>query len=113
MMRPHEVFDPKLQHERTSLAWERTAIAGMVLGVLTTRVGGSIHAGLGLVGIVQVLLAAALLVWSGRHYEELHGTLRSGESPTHPRLAKLVGVSASTSIGLATLLTALHIVAVP
>lgn len=111
MTRPTQVFDSKLQHERTSLSWERTAIAGMVLGLLTTRIGARIHPGLGVIGVIEVCLAAALLVWSGRHYEELHGQLRAGESPAHPEVAMLVGVGVSIAIGLATLLTVLHLVA--
>lgn len=109
MTQPAKVFDPMLQHERTSLAWERTAIAGMVLGLLMTRVGTVIHFGLGVIGIVQVCLAAGMLVWSGKHYEDLHGRLRSGESPAHPEVARLVGIGTTVAIGLATLLTIVHL----
>ena len=35
--RPERVFDLALQHERTALAWERTAIAAMVAGVVLAR----------------------------------------------------------------------------
>lgn len=102
--RPDQVFDPKLQHERTSLAWERTAVAGLVVGALMTRVGAKTHLLLGAVGLVQVCFSAGLLVWSGRHYEDLHGVLRAGESPTHPAAARLVGLATTVAIGLALLL---------
>lgn len=105
MTRPTQVFDQKLQHERTSLAWERTAIAAMAVGLLMTRAGASVHLALGLVGIAHVCCAAGLLVWSGKHYEDLHGTLRAGHSPAHPGIARIVGIGTTVSIGVATLLT--------
>jgi uncharacterized membrane protein YidH (DUF202 family) len=111
MTRPAEVFDSKMQHERTSLAWERTAIAAIALGLLMTRAGATVHPGLGLIGIVQVCAGAALLVWSGKHYEELHGTLRAGQTPAHPQIARLVGVWVTVAIGLAIALTVAHLVA--
>lgn len=108
-MRPTEVFDTRLQHERTSLAWERTAFSGMVIGWLMTRVGASIHPYLGVVGIVQVLAGAALLVWAGKHYEDLHGPLRAGESPTHPGAVMVVGIGTTLATGLATVLAVVYI----
>ena len=110
-MRPTQAFDSRLQHERTSLAWERTAFSGMVVGLLMTRVGANIHPLLGAVGIVQVLVGGALLVWSGKHYEDLHGPLRAGESPTHPRAVMVVGIGATVATGLATVLAIVYIVA--
>lgn len=98
------MFDPLFQHERTALAWERTAISGMAVGTLMTRVGVTIHILLGAVGLVQVCASAALLVWAGRHYEDLHGTLRSGRSPVHPTAAALVGIGATVATLLATVL---------
>lgn len=103
-MRPDRLFDSRTQHERTSLAWERTAFAGMAVGLLMTRLGATIHIGLAAIGIVQVVLSAGLLVWSGKHYEDLHGTLRAGESPTHPTAAKVVGLGATVATGVATVL---------
>lgn len=103
-MRPTTVFDPLFQHERTALAWERTAISGLVVGSLMTRVGVTIHPTLGAVGLAQVCASAGLLIWAGRHYEELHGTLRAGDSPAHPSAAALVGAVATAATVLATLL---------
>lgn len=94
MARPHTVFDPGLQHERTALAWERTAIAVMVAGVLLARYAAeTVHFAIASVGVGQVVVGAALLVWSGRHYEDLHGPLRSGASPIHPTAARIVGIA--------------------
>lgn len=108
-MRPEAVFDPLVQHERTALAWERTAISGMVVGALMTRIGVSIHIALGAVGLAQVCASAALLIWAGKHYEDLHGTLRSGDSPAHPTAAALVGLGATVATILATVLAAVAI----
>lgn len=101
-MRPTQVFDTNLQHERTSLAWERTAFSGLVVGALMTRVGATLHLVLGGLGVAVVCLSAGLLVWAGRHYEHLHGTLRAGETPTHPTAARVVGLAVTVTTGVAT-----------
>jgi hypothetical protein len=44
------------------------------------------------IGVAWVAIGGGLLVWSARHYEDLHGPLRSGQSPVHPTAARLVGV---------------------
>jgi uncharacterized membrane protein YidH (DUF202 family) len=94
MSRPDKVFDAGLQHERTALAWERTAIAAMVAGVLLARYAAqTVHFTIAFVGIGQVVVAALLLIWSGRHYEDLHGPLRAGVSPVHPTAARIVGIA--------------------
>mgnify|MGYP003134734202 CR=1 FL=1 len=98
--RPATVFDAGLQHERTALAWERTAIASMVAGVLMARYAAAeIHLAVAAVGVAQVVVGAALLVWSAGHYEELHGPLRAGSSPIHPVAARRVGVGAMIFTG--------------
>lgn len=100
--RPDSVFDPGLQHERTALAWERTAIASMVAGVLIARYASqSLHFAFAFVGLAQVVVGAGLLVWSARHYEDLHGPLRSGESPIHPTATRLVGLTVIAFTGAA------------
>jgi uncharacterized membrane protein YidH (DUF202 family) len=103
--RPAQVFDAGLQHERTALAWERTAIASMVAGVLLARYAAqSAHFVFASIGIAEVVIGAAILVWSGRHYDDLHGPLRAGESPLHPTAARIVGVGSIVFTGAATLL---------
>ncbi len=107
--RPASVFDAGLQHERTSLAWERTAISMMVAGLVLSRFAATeefwlLAAG----GMVQVTFGAVLLVWTGAHYEELHGSLRSGADVVHPSAARWVGLVtiAGTGAGLAAAVTA-------
>jgi uncharacterized membrane protein YidH (DUF202 family) len=108
--RPSSVFDAGLQHERTALAWERTAISAMVAGVLLGRYGAEdAHFTIALVGIVQVALGGGVLVWAGFHYDDLHGPLRDGSSVIHPTAARVVGIStivfSSFALALALLLT--------
>ena len=102
--RPTTVFDPGLQHERTALAWERTAIATMVAGVLMARYAADeLHPSIAAFGVAQVVFGAVLLVWSAHHYDDLHGPLRAGASPIHPTATRIVGVGAIlfTGAGLA------------
>ena len=105
--RPSEVFDVGLQHERTALAWERTAIASMVAGVLMTRYAAeSLHAVFAAVGMLQVAFGAAVLLWAALHYDDLHGPLRSGQSPVHPTAARIVGLLTVVFTASATTLAA-------
>lgn len=107
--RPSAVFDSGLQHERTSLAWERTAISMMVAGLVLSRFAATeafwlLAAG----GMAQVTFGAVLLVWSGVHYEELHGTLRRGADVVHPSATRWIGLAtiAGTGAGLIAAITA-------
>jgi uncharacterized membrane protein YidH (DUF202 family) len=108
MSRPDKVFDTGLQHERTALAWERTAIAVMVAGVLLARYAAqTVHYTIAFVGIGQVVVGALVLIWSGRHYEDLHGPLRDGVSPVHPTAARIVGIATVVFSGFGLLLAIL------
>jgi uncharacterized membrane protein YidH (DUF202 family) len=106
--RPSSVFDAGLQHERTSLAWERTSISMMVAGLLLSRFAATeefwlLAAG----GMAQVTFGAGLLVWSGLHYEDLHGPLRHGTDVVHPSAARWIGLAtiAGTGAGLGAAIT--------
>ncbi len=86
------------------MAWERTSISTMVAGLVLSRFAASqefwlLAAG----GMAQVTFGAGLLVWSGAHYEQLHGLLRGGTDVVHPSAARWVGVAtiAGTGAGLA------------
>jgi uncharacterized membrane protein YidH (DUF202 family) len=105
-VRPDRVFDEGLQHERTALAWERTAISAMVGGVLLARYAAqTLHWTFAAFGMVTVVFGGVLLVWAGRHYDDLHGPLRVGDSPVHPTAARIVGRAtiafSATSLALA------------
>lgn len=90
--RPDRVFDVGLQHERTALAWERTAISAMVGGLLLARYAAQeLHPAWGAAGLATLVAGAVLLVWAARHYDDLHGPLRRGDSPVHPGAARVVG----------------------
>jgi len=101
--RPSSVYDTGLQHERTSLAWERTAISMIVAGLVLSRFAATEGRWwLAAAGLAQVGVGAALLVWSGAHYEQLHGPLRRGTDVVHPSAARWVGAAtiAGTGAGL-------------
>lgn len=101
--RPERVFDPGLQHERTGLAWERTAVAMMVAGVLLTRYAAQDASPvIALAGIAQTVAGAVVLVWAGMHYDELHGPLRQGAAIVRPGATRLVGTGtvAFTAVAL-------------
>ncbi len=57
---------------------------------------------LAVAGMTQVVFGAAVLVWSGAHYEDLHGALRSGTDVVHPSAVRWVGFAtiAGTGLGL-------------
>ena len=94
MSRPDSVFDQGLQHERTALAWERTAIASMVAGVLMARYAADARFfAFAFIGIAQVVIGAGLLLWSARHYDDLHGPLRDGQTPIHPTATRTIGLA--------------------
>jgi putative membrane protein len=104
-------FDIGLQHERTALAWERTAIATMVSGVLLARYAAtSAHVLLALIGLLQVAAGGILLLWSTLHYDSRGHTLRDDAPVAEPVITRLIGLSTlvfiAASLVLAVALTA-------
>ena len=74
----------------------------MVAGVLLARyAAASAHFAFSFVGLAQVVLGGVMLVWSGRHYDDLHGPLRAGDSPVHPTAARIIGVGTIGFSGIA------------
>lgn len=96
-----------LQHERTALAWERTAIAGMVAGLVFVRVLASRgHPTLGLAGLVWVLAGAALLWWAASHDAMLHDPSRPASAVPQHGLTLIVGAATLALAVSATIATA-------
>ena len=82
---PRQLFDGAVQHERTALAWERTAVALMVAGALVLNRGAEIEqAWAEVMGLTTVTAAAMILLWAARRYEALHRALRAGTDVTSP-----------------------------
>jgi len=91
-----------LQQERTALAWERTAVSIVGVGLLLTRVASDQFGVLfAAIGLVQVAIGAAMVVWTGWHYADLHDLTDNGESPSHPLAARVVGVSTCVFVAVA------------
>lgn len=94
-----------LQHERTSLAWERTAIAMMVAGVVLARYGAqSVHFTIGLFGVAETAAGGMLLAWAGSHDAELHDPARPASAVPQVGLTRLIGL---VTLGFATAALAL------
>lgn len=101
-VRPAESFSLGLQHERTALAWERTAIAMMVAGMALARFAAvNAYWVYAIVGLAQTAFGGLVLVWAGSHYDDLHGPLRRGDDVVHPLATRLVGLVAIGGSGLA------------
>ncbi len=96
--KPDTVFDVGLQHERTTLAWERTSISLVVAGTIVARWAAEdglyVHAA---VGALMAFTGVGVLVWSGHNYANLHEPLEAGETPVHPYITRVVGWA--TTIG--------------
>lgn len=92
--RPDRIFDPGGQHERTALAWERTAVALMVAGgLLLKHAIDSDAAWAEVLGLLGVTAGAGLLLWAARRYESLHGVLRSEADVIHPTMLRTVALT--------------------
>ena len=110
--RPESSFDTGLQHERTALAWERTAIAMMVSGIVLARFA-AINTALLVVaaGMIQTAFGAGILVWAGSHYDDLHGPLREGADVIHPQATRVVGLVTVSAIGVGLVLAIVVVLA--
>lgn len=81
-----------LQHERTALAWERTAISMMVAGVVLARYGANeVHFSVGLFGIAETVAGGALLFWAGRNDDELHSPATPASAVPQVELTRFIG----------------------
>ncbi|MGF1596892.1 MAG: DUF202 domain-containing protein [Acidimicrobiales bacterium] len=92
-----------LQHERTSLAWERTGIAMMVSGLVLVRfaeLNGLIR--LSGIGVIETVGGGLLLWWAARHDDELHNPAAPASAVPRVGQARVMGLStvAFTSVSL-------------
>lgn len=96
MTGPEEVWDAGLQPERTGLAWERTALAFLGLGLAVPRLAWPALGAWSVVPAVVVLGGAtALFVAGHRRYRHTHGVLTGTgrlQDGRLPLLATLVAV---------------------
>jgi uncharacterized membrane protein YidH (DUF202 family) len=111
LSQPERAPQAGLQHERTSLAWERVAVSMMVVGILLARLAAvDGYVAIATVGLLQTVFGGGVLVWAGWHYDELHGPRRRGMELVRPGAARLVGVSTVAFTGIALLLATLVVV---
>ncbi len=95
---------PGLQHERTALAWERTAISMMVAGVLLARYAAEdAHWVIAFVGLAHTGIGAGILVWADLRYENFDDP-SNGTDVVHPAAARLLGIATITLTGAGLLL---------
>jgi uncharacterized membrane protein YidH (DUF202 family) len=86
--------DEGLQPERTALAWERTAIAMLVAGVLMTRAALELSPEwAAIVGMCQVVFGSGLFLWAGRRSSIQVDDEAGGRGLVHPRAAQIVGIA--------------------
>ena len=101
---PADAIDRGLQHERTALAWERTAIAMMVAGVLIARYAAvELHPAAGLLGIAETVGGGLLFYWAGAHDRELHDPTEPASAVPRVELTRVVGLSTVAFCGVATI----------
>lgn len=90
-----------LQRERTSLAWDRTGVAFMVVGALMLRVGGPPYLHIARVpAILTIILGAGLIVAASRLFTD------QGTPVARPTLISMIGL-ATTLVSISSLGTVL------
>lgn len=100
--RPADSVGGGLQHERTALAWERTAFSIMVAGILLARFLSSRGpAMLGGLGVAATVGGGALLLWANRNHAMLHDPTLPASAVPQVRLTRLIGSAAVAITGVA------------
>jgi uncharacterized membrane protein YidH (DUF202 family) len=102
--RPQDLLDRAGQHERTALAWDRTALLMILVGALALRTGdlpwrAVLHAP----AVAALLLGAVMLAHAYRRYLTTDERVRAGQPVASPRLLQavaVVAVAVSAAAGL-------------
>lgn len=88
--RPEASIDPRLQSERTAMAWQRTALGVGGVGALLLHSGVAVAAVLGVVGLLSAL---TLLVVTERRYDRILSNVAGGEPASNPVLMRTVSTA--------------------
>ena len=91
---PDGILDRGLQHERTALSWDRTAMALMLVGALVIRATYELGPVWGLPGYLTVGVGGFLLWMGTRHRRRQDLELRAGASPVRTGMVVLTGAVA-------------------
>lgn len=106
-----EVFDEGLQAERTSLAWERTALGLAANAALLARAGGEGVPTARVVAFVLLGLAGGGLVLARSRYLRRDAALRGGAAdPGHAPLLAVGAVVVTASVAILGVVVALALV---
>jgi len=87
-----KILDAGLQHERTTLAWERTGISAIVVGVLLAR--SAVEASqqlIALTGLAAAVVGALMMLWSSLLYSNRMEPIESGFDVSHPGGTRAIG----------------------
>ena len=83
-------LDPRLQSERTAMAWQRTALGIGGIGLMLLHSGVPVTA---VLGGGAILMAVGLLFFSERRYEHTLVRVQSGEPPSSPALMRTMAIT--------------------
>ena len=85
----------------------------MVAGVVLARFGAKdVHVSVGLFGMAETVAGALLLVWAGRHHDELHSPATRVHSIPQVALTRLIGglsvIFSAVALAVAVVLSLAH-----
>jgi uncharacterized membrane protein YidH (DUF202 family) len=87
------VSDPGLQAERTSLAWDRTALTVGAVGALIARAGGTVLPWAWVLAVLVLTVAGVGLLLGRSRYVRRDASLREGAGAPGHRLVAAAGVT--------------------
>jgi uncharacterized membrane protein YidH (DUF202 family) len=88
------VFDEGLQAERTSLAWDRTALTTIAVGALLARAGGTVLPWAWIAAAAVLVVAAVGLLLGRTRYVRRDASLRGERTVPDHGLIAAAGVTA-------------------